>query len=116
MDRIDSNINWDDVIKKEARGLRDAELGEDQELHNENVLTQKGVVSKDRYYLPKRLLSRFDGKKIWFNITNINDLNTQIIPNNSTRLDNDITTIDTTLTRTTLNYTLFTYTTLFRSK
>ena len=69
MERIDSNINWDDVIKKEARGLDDADLGEVQEVINDNVITQKGVVSKDRYYLPKSLLSRFDGNKLWFNIT-----------------------------------------------
>ena len=66
---IDSNINWDDVIKKEARGLDDADLGEVQEVINDNVLTQKGVVSKDRYYLPKSLIIRFDGNKLWFNIT-----------------------------------------------
>ena len=69
MERIDSNINWDDVIKKEARGLDDADLGEVQEVNNDNVLTQKGVVSKDRYYLPKNLIIRFDGNKLWFNIT-----------------------------------------------
>jgi len=69
MERIDSNINWDDVIKKEARGLDDADLGEVQEVNNDTVITQKGIVSKDRYYLPKNLLSRFDGNKLWFNIT-----------------------------------------------
>src|SRR6478735_3353250 len=69
MERVNSNINWDDVIKKEARGLDDADLGEVQEVNNDNVLTQKGVVSKDRYYLPKSLTIRFDGNKLWFNIT-----------------------------------------------
>ncbi len=46
-----------------------ADLGEVQEVNNDNVLTQKGVVSKDRYYLPKSLTIRFDGNKLWFNIT-----------------------------------------------
>src|ERR687889_1151 len=69
MDRIESNINWDDVIKKEARGLDDADLGEVQEINNDNILTQKGVVSKDKYYLPKSLVARFDGNKLWFNLT-----------------------------------------------
>ena len=69
MDRIDSNINWDDVIKKEARGLDDADLGEVQEINNDYVITQKGVVSKDKYYLPKNLVIRFDGDKLWFNVS-----------------------------------------------
>ncbi|MGN6614225.1 MAG: hypothetical protein ACTHKC_04210 [Candidatus Nitrosocosmicus sp.] len=69
MDRIDSNINWDDVLKKEARGLDDADLGEVHDVGSDFVLTQKGVVHKDKYQLPKNLVSRFDGHKLWFNIT-----------------------------------------------
>ena len=69
MDRIDSNINWDDVLKKEARGLDDADLGEVHEVGTDFVLTQKGVVHKEKYHLPKNLISRFDGNKLWFNIT-----------------------------------------------
>src|SRR5919107_999886 len=68
MDRIESNINWDDVIKKEARGLDDADLGEVQEVNNDYVITQKGIVSKDKYYLPRNLVSRFDDNKLWFNV------------------------------------------------
>ncbi|MGN6348943.1 MAG: hypothetical protein ACTHLL_04245 [Candidatus Nitrosocosmicus sp.] len=69
MDRIDSNINWDDVLKKEARGLDDADFGEVHDVGSDFVLTQKGVVHKDKYQLPKNLVSRFDGHKLWFNIT-----------------------------------------------
>lgn len=68
MDRIDSNINWQEVIEKEARGIDDADLGEVQEIGNDFVLTQKGVVHKDKYHLPKNLVLRFDGHKLWFNI------------------------------------------------
>ena len=36
------NINWDEVIKKEARGLNDYDLGEVQEVHDNLVVTKKG--------------------------------------------------------------------------
>jgi hypothetical protein len=64
-----TNINWDDVIKKEARGLNDANLGEVQEVSPEYVITKKGVVDKDRFYLPRGKVDRFDGHNLWFNIT-----------------------------------------------
>ena len=64
-----TSINWDDVIKKEARGLNDANLGEVQEVAPEYVITKKGVVDKDRFYLPRDKVDRFDGHNLWFNIT-----------------------------------------------
>ena len=45
MDPVNSNINWDDVLKKEARGLDDADFGEVHEVEDDFVLTQKGVVT-----------------------------------------------------------------------
>lgn len=65
-----SNItNWDDIVKKEARGINDYDLGEVDEVEPEIVVTKKGVVDKDKFYLPKKLVERFDGDKVWFSIT-----------------------------------------------
>jgi hypothetical protein len=65
----DKNINWDDVIKKEARGINDANFGEVQLTLGDTVITEKGIVDKDRFYLPKSLVDRFDGHNLWFKIT-----------------------------------------------
>jgi hypothetical protein len=65
-----SNItNWDDIVKKEARGINDYDLGEVDEVEPEIVVTKKGVIDKDKFYLPKKLVERFDGDKVWFSIT-----------------------------------------------
>lgn len=64
-----SDINWDDVIKKEAEGLDDADFGEVQEVTAEHVITKKGVATKDRFYLPRDKVVRFDGSKLYFSIT-----------------------------------------------
>lgn len=40
------NIDWNDVIKKEARGLKDDNLGEVQEVREDVVITKVGIVDK----------------------------------------------------------------------
>jgi len=62
-------IDWNQVIKKEARGLDDYDLGEVQELDNQFVITKKGVVDKDRFYLPRDKAIRFDEDKLWFDVS-----------------------------------------------
>jgi len=63
------NINWDEVIDKKARGIDDYDLGEVQEVNDNFVITQKGIIDRDKFYLTKRLVDRFDGLHLWFNIT-----------------------------------------------
>ena len=66
------NINWDEIVKKEARGLNDYDLGEVQEVTTTEVVTKKGLVDKDKFYLPKNLVQQYDGHNLWFNITKEN--------------------------------------------
>jgi uncharacterized protein (TIGR02271 family) len=63
-----SSIAWDDVIKKEARGASDdSDFGEVQEIGQQYVLTQKGLVNKEKFYIPKYLVQGYDGHTLWFN-------------------------------------------------
>jgi hypothetical protein len=64
-----NNIDWNDVIKKEARGINDADLGEVQEIRQDNVITKAGVVDKEVYSIPKNLVERYDGHNLWFRVT-----------------------------------------------
>ena len=68
---MDSNdIHRDQTLKKEAIGIGDdADFGEVQDISREYVITQKGIVDKERYYIPKNLLERFDGSTVYFKIT-----------------------------------------------
>jgi hypothetical protein len=63
------NINWSDVIKKEARGSIDYDLGEVQEISEDYVITERGVVDKTRFMIPKTLVSNFDGHNLYFNLS-----------------------------------------------
>jgi hypothetical protein len=43
---LSSNIKWDEVIDKKARGIDDYDLGEVQEVQDNVVITQKGTTEK----------------------------------------------------------------------
>ena len=57
-----NNIDWDEVVKKEARGINDADFGEVQLTMGDTVITEKGITDKKRFYLPKNLVNKFDGE------------------------------------------------------
>jgi uncharacterized protein (TIGR02271 family) len=63
------NIDWDDVIKKEVRGSDDEDLGEVQETGQDYVLVQKGMINKEKFYIPKNMAESYDGNVLRFNIS-----------------------------------------------
>jgi uncharacterized protein (TIGR02271 family) len=63
------NIDWDDVIKKEARGSDDEDLGEVKEIDEDYVLVQKGLINKEKFYIPKNMAESYDGSVLRFNIS-----------------------------------------------
>jgi hypothetical protein len=66
---INNEINWTKVVKKEARGIDDADFGEVQEIVLHYIFTEKGLVNKEKFYLPTDLVAGFDGEKLRFNIS-----------------------------------------------
>jgi hypothetical protein len=64
-----NNVDLSDVIKKEARGINDADLGEVQEVRQDSVITKAGVVDKEVYSFPKNLVEKYDGHNLWFRVT-----------------------------------------------
>ena len=64
-----SNIDWNNVIKKEARGIDDADFGELQKVNSEYVLTQKGIIDKEFFSFPKNLVQDYDGYRVLFKVT-----------------------------------------------
>ena len=63
------NIPWEEVIKKEARGIDDYSLGEIREVTSEDVITHKGILNTKWFQIPKHLAQEFDGDKLVFKIT-----------------------------------------------
>ena len=63
------DINWNELMGKEARGTNDDDLGEVQSVEEGYVLTQAGTVDKITYHLPKDLVKGYDGHNLLFRIT-----------------------------------------------
>jgi uncharacterized protein (TIGR02271 family) len=61
--------DWNEVIKKEARGLNDADLGKVQEVNEIMVVTERGSISKEKFYLPKSIPHGYNGRILLFDIT-----------------------------------------------
>jgi uncharacterized protein (TIGR02271 family) len=63
---MNSDINWNDVIKKEARGINNEDFGEVQDIQGQFILVQKGIVNKENFYIPKDLVESYDGYVLKF--------------------------------------------------
>src|SRR5919202_3533958 len=61
--------DWNEVIKKEARGRNDADLGKVLEIRDDIVVTEKGTLNKEKFYLPKSIPHGFNGHTLLFDIT-----------------------------------------------
>src|SRR6476659_5238958 len=64
-----SNIDWNDTIKKEARGVNGENLGEVQEVTDGYVLVQRGLANKEKYYIPQGQAKSLDGSVLKFIIS-----------------------------------------------
>jgi uncharacterized protein (TIGR02271 family) len=61
--------DWNEVIKKEARGRNDADLGRVLEVRDDIVATERGTLNKEKFYLPKSIPHGFNGHTLLFDIT-----------------------------------------------
>jgi uncharacterized protein (TIGR02271 family) len=66
---MSTDIDWNDAIKKEARGSNDEDLGEVQEIANGYVVVQKGLINKEKFYIPKEQAESYDGSVLRFSIS-----------------------------------------------
>jgi len=66
---MSSSIDWNDVIKKEARGINDADFGEVQEVTSQFVITQKGLIDIETFGIPKERAESYDGSILRFSVS-----------------------------------------------
>jgi hypothetical protein len=62
------DTTWSDILKKEATGIDDCDLGEVQRIATDFIVTEKGIINKKRYCIPKNLIAGFDGHILYFRI------------------------------------------------
>src|SRR5918992_348927 len=64
-----NDFPWNEIIKKEARGIDDADFGEIQSVDPEYVITQKGIIDKEIFSFPTSLVQEYDGNRVLFKVT-----------------------------------------------
>src|SRR5919199_4914211 len=69
MSSSSSTIDCNDVMKKEARGTNDEDLGEVKEVGEKYLLVQRGIINKDKFYIPKDMVEGYDGDVLRFRIS-----------------------------------------------
>lgn len=60
-------MDWNEAIKKEARGTN-VEDFEVQGISSGQILTQIGLMNKERFAIPQKIAESYDGDKILFKI------------------------------------------------
>jgi uncharacterized protein (TIGR02271 family) len=68
MESDSKDIPWNEVIKKEAIGINNYDLGKVQEVGSVSILTKKGFLNTEFFDIPKDLVERYDGDKVYFTI------------------------------------------------
>ena len=68
-DDLTSYVAWDELKGKEARGTGDLDLGEVQEIGRNYIVTKKGRMSKEKFFIPKYMSEGCDGHTLYFNVT-----------------------------------------------
>ena len=67
---MSSSIDWNDTIKKEARGSNNEDLGEVQEVTDGGyVIVQRGLINKKKFYIPQDQAESYDGSVLTFRIS-----------------------------------------------
>jgi hypothetical protein len=67
--KVLATINWNNIVNQDARSTDDAPLGKIQGLFEPFVVTEKGTITKEKYYIPKSLIERYDREILYFGIT-----------------------------------------------
>lgn len=54
-------IDWNNIIKKEVRGLNNEDFGEVQFIQDNFVIVERGAINKEKFYFPKEQVESYDG-------------------------------------------------------
>jgi hypothetical protein len=65
-----TSLNWNYIVNQEARTVDDnADLGKIKGLFDQFVVTERGAINREKFYLPKSLIKNYDAEILYFNIT-----------------------------------------------
>ena len=66
---VANSINWNDLLKHDARAIDGASIGHVQGLFEPLVVIEKGTLNKEMYYIPKSVIEKYDQNTLYFRLT-----------------------------------------------
>jgi uncharacterized protein (TIGR02271 family) len=66
---MEDSLDWNQIIKKQARGNDDIDLGEVKAVGQQYIMTQKGVINRETFYFPKYLVKAYEGDVLTLNVS-----------------------------------------------
>jgi hypothetical protein len=64
-----SDINWNNIIKQDTRSVDNIDLGKVKGLFEPFIVIERGTISKEKFYIPKSLIDKYDADVLYLNIT-----------------------------------------------
>lgn len=65
---MNESIRWQEVLNKRAVGIDKCDLGKVEQINDDIIITKKGLINKNRFLMPMKLVDRFDGNILYFKI------------------------------------------------
>src|SRR5918993_2336056 len=64
-----NDIDWNDVIKREAKGINNEDFGKVQDIQGNYVIVKRGIINKEQFYIPKDQAESYDGNVLKFRLS-----------------------------------------------
>ena len=64
-----ANINWNEALKQDTRSLDDVYLGKVKGLYEPLIVIEKGTINKEKLYIPKSVIKKYDADILYLSIT-----------------------------------------------
>jgi hypothetical protein len=64
-----SQVEWHGLISKGSRGIDDVDFGEVRQVDSDYVITERGVINKERFHIPKQEVQGYDNNMVHFRLT-----------------------------------------------
>jgi hypothetical protein len=65
----DIAINWNNIVGQKARSIDNADLGKVQGLFEPFIVTERGTINEEKFYIPKSLIVEYNDEILYFDIT-----------------------------------------------
>jgi hypothetical protein len=61
-------INWNNIVGQEARSIDNSNLGKIQGLFEPFIVTERGTINKEKFYIPKSLIESYNEEILYFDV------------------------------------------------